>query len=246
MYALISILVWSLSIVLSVVLFFPALVIFLLTFWWDRNRRLLHLYTCLWGASYAFVNPLLHVKVEDRPKLKIKGSRIFVSNHQSLYDISVIFYLFTHLKWIAKRSLFRIPFVGWNMAMNGYINLDRGDRESQEKMLNKSLRYLDHGSSLMIFPEGTRTADGFVKRFKGGAFKLAFDTDTPIVPLVIDGSYQAVPKHGYFMKHAQKIIIRVLDPIYPKDFDSYRSLRDHARRIIEDAHLILRTQLAPG
>lgn len=246
MYALMSILVWGVSIVLSVAFFIPALLLFLLTFWWDPNRRILHYYTCVWGASYAFINPLLRVRVEDRERLKIKGARIFVCNHQSLYDISVIFHLFTHLKWIAKKSLFRIPFVGWNMTMNGYINLDREDRKSQEKMLNKSIAYLNRGSSLMIFPEGTRTPDGAIKRFKGGAFKLAFDTMTPVVPLVIDGSFQAVPKHGVFMKHAQKIIIKVLDPVFPKDFDSYRSLRDHVRQLMENAYAELHTRLAPA
>src|SRR5262249_51268254 len=120
-----------------------------------------------------------------------------VSNHQSLLDILVLFRLFVHFKWVSKAELFRIPCIGWNMTLNRYIRLRRGNPESIAAMIRDAERTLAEGSSLMIFPDGTRSPDGHLKPFKRGAFTLALRPRVPLLPIVMQGTSHARRKRGY-------------------------------------------------
>jgi 1-acyl-sn-glycerol-3-phosphate acyltransferase len=147
-------------------------------------------------------------------------------------DILVIYGLFRPFKWVAKAELFRVPFVGWNMALNDYVRIWRGDRESVRRMMAHSREHLDRGSAVMIFPEGTRSRDGSMLPFKDGAFKLAFEAGCPLIPIAIAGSEQALPKHGIIFRQRATICLRVLDPIDPKAFASPEALKAAARDAI--------------
>ena len=115
-------------------------------------------------------------------------------NHQSQVDILVLFTLFRHFKWVAKSEAFQIPFIGWNMSLNRYIKLRRGDSGSAAAMLRVCRDNLSAGSSVAIFPEGTRSRDGRLRPFKHGAFSLAVDAGVPVVPIVVDGERMLVPR----------------------------------------------------
>jgi len=103
------------------------------------------------------------VTIVNRERIRRDATYVIVANHQSLLDILVLFRLFVHFKWVSKAELFRIPCIGWNMTLNRYIRLRRGNPESIAAMMRDAERTLAEGSSLMIFPEGTRSADGRLK-----------------------------------------------------------------------------------
>ncbi|HEY8374833.1 MAG TPA: lysophospholipid acyltransferase family protein, partial [Nannocystis sp.] len=153
--------------------FAGAVVVAALTVPFDRRRRWLHLYTCLWGGHYALLMPGWRLRVRGRAHIRPGEVYVLVANHQSHVDTLVLFTLFCHFKWVAKQEVFRVPFIGWNMTMNDYVALRRGDPGSIAAMLRACRAHLEAGSSVMLFPEGTRSPDGRMRGFKHGAFSLA-------------------------------------------------------------------------
>ena len=213
-----SLLFWAFIVVTSIILFPIALIIFLVTYPFDRRRRVLHQFTCFWGSLYTWVNPLWKVHVTGREHIRKDVTYVMVANHLSLLDILVSFRLFAHFKWVSKKENFSVPAIGWNMRMNGYIPLVRGDRESAAQMMRECRETLDRGSSIMMFPEGTRSKDGRLKQFRPGAFELAIDCDVPVLPILITGTSDALPKHGFVLQGKHEIGIHVQPEIPPSQF----------------------------
>lgn len=197
----------------SAILFPVALLIWLTTLPFDSRRYYLHQFSCIWANFVFWMNPLWRLKVSGKEKVSKKETYIIVSNHQSGADILVLFTLRLHFKWVAKRSLFFIPFLGWNMAMNRYIALRRGKKSSMYQMMELSKQDLLKGNSMMIFPEGTRSKDGRLQPFRSGAFHLALGTHLPILPIVITGTSRAIRKGGYLISKQHDIRVKILDPI---------------------------------
>ena len=104
-----------------------ALLIWLVTSPFDPRLRALHLYSCAWASIYTYVFPYWRVSVRNRERLRNDVAYVVVSNHQSLLDILVLFRLYRHFKWVSKEVIFRLPFIGWNMTLNRYIPIRRGD-----------------------------------------------------------------------------------------------------------------------
>ncbi len=200
-------------IVTSAILFFPALFIWFVTIPFDKRKIILHLYTCFWGALYTRVNPSWKVRMIDRQNFRNDKTYVVVSNHQSQLDILVAFNLFKHFKWVSKAEIFRVPFVGWNMYLNRYVRLVRGDKESIKKMLEVSEERLREGSSVYIFPEGTRSNDGKVKPFKPGAFALAHKMKCPILPIAISGTTYALPKYSMKYEGVHNLYFKILEEV---------------------------------
>lgn len=213
-----SLMFWVFMMVSSVVLFPFAVVTWLITFPFDARLRALHLFTCFWGSLYTWSNPAWKVKVLGREKLDSNRATILVANHLSMLDILVIFRLFSHFKWVSKVENFRVPLIGWNMSLNRYIRIRRGDKSSVIHMMKKCREALSGGSSVMIFPEGTRSPSGQLRRFRTGAFDLAINTGTTVQPLIIRGTSDALPKRGFVLQGRHAISIEVLDPIPPESF----------------------------
>ncbi len=208
-----SSLFWAFIFFSSLLLFPVAVLVWLLTVAFDRRLVAQHRFTCFWASIYTWLNPAWRVTIEGRERIRPGVTYVMVANHQSLLDILVLFRLFAHFKWVSKAELFRIPCVGWNMSLNRYIRLRRGDPASIAQMLHDAERTLHEGSSLMIFPEGTRSADGRLKAFKHGAFTLALRAKVPILPIVLDGTANALPKRGLVLQGRHAIRVRVLDEI---------------------------------
>ena len=204
---------WVFLTVSSVLLFPLAVAIWAVSAPFDPKRRLLHRFTCFWASLYTWFNPAWRVRVEGRERIRRDTTYVMVANHQSLLDILVLFRLFTHFKWVSKIENFRIPFIGWNMALNRYIKLRRGDQRSIEQMLRACEATLAAGNSIMMFPEGTRSTDGRLRSFKHGAFTLALTARLPLLPIVVEGTANALPKRGFVLKGRHDIRIRVLDEI---------------------------------
>ena len=117
------------------ILFVPALLIWLVTLPFDKRKVIQHQYTCFWGALYTWCFPFWRVHVTGRKNIRKNITYVIVSNHQSQLDILLAFNLFRHFKWVSKAEVFKLPFVGWNMYLNRYVRLVRGDKESVEKMM---------------------------------------------------------------------------------------------------------------
>jgi 1-acyl-sn-glycerol-3-phosphate acyltransferase len=227
-----SLLYWSLAIATMPPLFLGALAILLVTLPFDRRRVVLHLYCCAWGALYVVANPFWRLHVEGREKLPWRGPAVLVANHLSLLDILVIYGLFRPFKWVSKAELFRVPIVGWTMFLNDYVRVWRGDTESVRRMLDHCKRHLSRGSPVLLFPEGTRSRDGRLQRFKDGAFRLALDAGCPVYPIAVTGTFEALPKTGLAIRGSTRANVRVLDPIDPKDHPTVAALREAARAAI--------------
>jgi len=125
-----SLLFWAFVVVSSALLFPLAVVIWAVTAPFDRRRRALHMFTCFWASLYTWLNPAWRVTILGREHIQPDTTYVYVANHLSLLDILVLFRLFTDFKWVSKIEIFRVPVIGWNMRMNNYIPLRRGDRDS--------------------------------------------------------------------------------------------------------------------
>ncbi|HVP27757.1 MAG TPA: lysophospholipid acyltransferase family protein [Myxococcota bacterium] len=215
-----STLFWIFLASTSILLFPVAVVIWAGTVLFDRHLVVLHRFTCFWASLYTWFNPAWPVTVEGRERVRPGVAYVMVSNHQSLLDILVLFRLFVHFKWVSKIENFRIPFIGWNMRLNRYIQLKRGDRASVIQMMEAAEKTLRAGNPIMMFPEGTRSVDGRLRAFKTGAFELAKKVGVPVLPIVLEGTGNALPKRGFVLQGRHPIRLRVLDEIPPERFAS--------------------------
>jgi len=227
-YVAFSIAYWGFAVLTMPVFFAGALLVFLVTFPLDRRRVALHLYGCFWASFYVYANPLWRNRVIGREKLPWKAAAVIVANHLSLADILVLYGLYRPFKWVSKESLFRIPFVGWNMTLNGYVPLRRGAADSVRRMMARCEELLEMGAPVLLFPEGTRSDIGELRGFKDGAFRLAMQARVPVIPVAISGTHEALPKHGVVLRSRVDCVVEVLDPIDTARFESSEALRDAA------------------
>jgi len=224
----------DLFLVVCVILYPIALIIFIVTFLFDKKRVILHQFSCFWASVYLWLQPLWKVTWEGREHIKKDQAYVIVLNHQALLDILIIYTLFKHFKWVAKSSLLKIPFLGWNMALNGYIIVKRTDSKSQIKMMKQSEKTLRSGSSVMIFPEGTRSHNGEVGRFKRGAFILSEKTDFPIIPIALYNIDKTIKKNSFWVNKALDMRAKVFPPVYSKDFKNSKEMSAAVKEIISD------------
>lgn len=229
---LLSLVYWAAICVTAPFFFLGALLIVVLTGAFDRRRVVLHLYSCAWATFFVVLNPLWRLRISGRDHLPWRGPAVIVANHASLVDILVLFGLFRPYKWVSKAENFKIPFIGWNMTLNGYVPLVRGDRQSVATMLDRCRVLLSQGSPVLFFPEGTRTKDGRLLPFKDGAFELAQELGCPLIPMAVHGTGRALPKHGFVLRTHVNARVEILEPMDPADFDGVAELRDAARERI--------------
>jgi 1-acyl-sn-glycerol-3-phosphate acyltransferase len=235
-----SALYWIFVIAVAVVMFPIAFVIRIVTAPFDRRRAVLHAFTCVWAGLYTWCNPVWRVEVVGREHANLRllpddttPVYVIVANHLSLVDIFVLHRLFAHFKWVSKIENFKLPFIGWNMTLNGYVALRRGDKESVRAMLAECKRLLAAGSSILMFPEGTRSKTGELKAFKPGAFELAIAAGLQVLPVAVSGTFRALPKHGARIGRAA-MRVQVLAPIASAGHD-VASLSDAAHAAIARA-----------
>lgn len=235
---LVSFLMLFLIVVSAPFFFCVSLVLWCLTAPFDPNRKVLHRFTCYTLAFWATVMPTWKIRVEGREKIRKKAVYVIVANHQSQLDILITAFLFIHFKWISKAEIVKIPVLGWQMALNRYILIRRGYVNSISKMMADCEKALSMGSSVLIFPEGTRSEDGSVKPFKPGAFILAEKQKLPVLPVVIHGTREALPKHRLISVGFHRITLKILDEI---PYEKYSALsRDEnlaKTRDLIDRHL---------
>lgn len=212
-------------------------ILFVLTAPFDRVRRIVGRFFRICGTMLIRLNPLWSAKVTGWKMPRGSGPFIVVANHQSIADIPAISYLPWEMKWVSKESNFKVPAFGWAMSMVGDVRLRRGEKESAKSAMTKCKWYLDRGMSVMLFPEGTRSADGEIKPFKDGAFRLAIETGYPILPVAVAGTRHAIPKNSWVFGVKCQARVEVLRPIETKGLtmDDLESLKQRTRSEISDA-----------
>lgn len=200
------------------------------------------------GAAISRVNPFWQVRIEGDIPENMRLPYVVVSNHQSLGDIPLLSRLPWEMKWVAKAELFKIPVVGWMMRLANDIPVDRGNPASRARVLLRASTVLADRCSVMFFPEGTRSKDGNLRPFQPGAFRLAIETGTPILPIALDGTMKAIPKHGW--KFGDRILarVRILPPIDVNGYstDEASALAEDVRNRINAQILEWRSEVAPS
>ncbi len=163
----------------------------------------------------------VRVRVEGLENIEADQTYIFAANHVSQFDIFTFQGYFPHdFRWIAKKELFRIPIFGTAMQRTGFIAMDRSHGREALKSLNKAAEQIAGGTSVIIFPEGTRSRDGRLHPFKTGTIMLAIKAGVPVVPVGINGTYAILPK-GRLLAGSGEVVIRVGTPIPTADFTSH-------------------------
>ncbi len=231
-----SLAIWAVAVALTVLVYLTMLLVIAL-FPFDKMRKRAHAQCFWWARSIVTLNPYWNVIVSGLENIDKRKTYIIVANHQSLADIIIVYLTRMQFKWVAKESLFNVPFVGWCMSLAKHIKLERGDFGSIKKAYREAAHWLKAGMSVLFFPEGTRSDNGEIKDFQNGAFKLAIKEKIPVLPISIKGTGAAIPKGTWLFHTKMPVTIKVLPPIdvlvlAPADF---ARLRDMARLSLESA-----------
>jgi 1-acyl-sn-glycerol-3-phosphate acyltransferase len=234
---------WAWTAVVGLVLLGTPLmfVTWIVTAPFDRGRYVTGRLFRLIGVMCVKVNPLWRFETSGTFIRDPRRPYIAVSNHESYADIFLISHLPWEMKWLSKETMFRIPFFGWMMQMAGDIQVRRGERSSIVEAMAAARDRLAKRVSIMIFPEGTRSRGGEMLPFKDGAFRLAVETGTPILPIAVAGTRHAMAKGTFrFQRSHAKVRVLAAIEVTGLTLDDVPSLRERTRAAIEQA----RTELA--
>ena len=169
----------------------------------------------IWGRLFYLIF-LIPLKVDGKENIKKGQSYVIAPNHQSYWDAFLIYgFIGIKFKWMMKKELGRIPFVGWACYMAGCIFIDRSSRESGMNSIRKAESKLKDGMSVVIFPEGTRTHDGEMGKFKRGAFLISEELKLPILPVTIDGNYDVMSRHAWNVTW-HPVHMTIHEPVWPR------------------------------
>jgi 1-acyl-sn-glycerol-3-phosphate acyltransferase len=230
-YVLIAIVGYPVAIALIALALPVQAVLLLVTAPFDRNRAVPGRFLRIVGVLISMCFPPWRLRIEGR--WPAGGPFVVVANHQSILDILMLSRLPREMKWVAKEELFKLPWVGWMLRMSGDIPIRRGDAESGGEALARAKAYLARGMSVMIFPEGTRSARGTLLPFKSGAFRLALEAGAPVLPIAVHGTAEGMPKGGPWVRPC-RAFARILAPVEVagRGTEATIAVRDEVRRRI--------------
>ena len=228
-------------IVSSPILYFIALIILILTYPFDKKRTVLHKFSIVWAMLYFWVSPGWKIRYSGKENCKHGKTYVVVSNHQSMLDITIMYKIPTVFRWVSKREVLKIPFIGWLLALHGDVLIKRGNASSAKAMLKDCKSWLEKKVSIAIFPEGTRSKDGQVHDFKEGAFLLAKLNKVAILPVVLNGTFEATKSSALPVR--QKFDIHILPEISEEEVAA-TSIKDMTKRV-QDIIAKKHRELAP-
>ena len=202
----------------------------------DKSGNSSHKISSLWCRLLCKLNGV-KLEIVGQENILTDKPQIFVSNHQGYFDIFALSgYLPVQIRWVAKSSLFKIPFMGWAMSASGYIPVERDDRKKSYEAFNKTIEKIKEGSSIIIFPEGTRSEDGKIGPFKKGSNLIASRSKSPMVPVTVIGSGNIIKK-GSAVVTPGLVKVIISPPVEPKNNKKENEeTLESIRRTIMDLH----------
>ena len=213
MKALISLWVWVATAVLTITLYFVVLFFVIISWPFDKSRKLAHAQCFWWSNCMLRMNPFWKLEVNGLENIDHKKTYVIISNHQSMADIVVLYKIHTQFKWVSKESLFRVPFIGWCLSLTKHIKLARGEFSSIKKIYREAAEWLRKDMSVLFFPEGTRSETDEMNVFQNGAFKLAIKEKKPILPICLKGTRETIHKGSWVFRATVKASLTVLPAI---------------------------------
>ena len=189
-----------------------------------------------WARILAYSAPM-RVSVEGRENIDPQQSYVLVSNHQSQFDIFLLYgWLGVDFKWVMKQELRTVPGIGMSCDRLGHIFIDRSDHAAAMASLEEAKKKISDGTSVMFFPEGTRSRDGKLMRFKKGAFRMAIDLGLPILPLTVTGTRDVLPAGtSDLMPGSARLIIHTPIPVEGLSAANCSLLSSQVREVIASA-----------
>ncbi len=169
MRIIISIWIWLGSVLLTILLYFVVLALTILLFPFDKKKKITHAQCFWWSDAVIGLNPFWNVKVKGLENIDHHKTYVIIANHQSMADIVVLYQTKMQFKWVAKASLFKVPFIGWCLSLIKHIKLVRGDFSSIKEIYHQASIWLQKDMSVLFFPEGTRSSTGQMGEFQNGA-----------------------------------------------------------------------------
>ena len=204
----------------------------------SSRGRLQHFCMRRWSKDNLWLSRA-RVEIEGIENIDRRRPQIMVANHSGLHDIlSLAAFLPIQFRWIAKKSLFRVPFMGWHMRRSGYIPIDRENPRDAAKSIMEAAGEIRRGTNAIAFPEGTRSRTGELGGFHSGAFSLALRTGVPLVPIALDGSYRVIAPKTLQVNPGTVIRIKIDRPM---DLSSYA--KTDKRKLMEDVFQIMSANL---
>ncbi|MBQ7342748.1 MAG: 1-acyl-sn-glycerol-3-phosphate acyltransferase [Alistipes sp.] len=199
--------------VICTVMLLLSVVAFVLTVPFDKQRKVVHELSRALVYMFVMVPPMWRRRVEGLEHIEKDKPYVIVINHQSMVDIMMLYLVPMIFRWVSKREAYRIPFIGRFLLLHGDITIDRKQgSKAMRKVMEKGQMWLGRGVSVSMFPEGTRSKDGEIHRFKAGAFALAKEAGVGILPVVMDGS-TTMFKPSMMVNWRNEFVIRVLPPV---------------------------------
>ena len=190
-----------------------------------------HLISTTWAKWLIWIGGV-KIVTHGLENIKQDENYVFISNHASNFDIPILLSTIKNeIKMVAKKELTYIPIFGWSLIAGGYIIINRNDTKKAMKAMRKAEKKLNKGTSILIFPEGTRSQNGLVQPFKKGAFMLAIQTKFDIIPISIIGSYNLMPKKSLRLNRGTVHLI-VEKPISVKEVKNKSQLIEDVRNLI--------------
>lgn len=231
MRIVLSIIIWAVGTTITAAAFLASLIISLIPFKFSSKARMIHAQCFWWSDALVALNPYWKLKVEGLENIDHDKTYVIVANHQSFADIIIIYKTHMYFKWVAKKELLKVPFIGGLLWVNNHILLSRGAFGSIKEVYRKAVGQLRKGVSMLFFPEGTRSSTDEMGEFQNGAFKLAIKEKKPLLPIFIGGTREAIPKGGWIFKTKVSGRLVVLPPIDTSSYQvaDYEALRDLAR-----------------
>lgn len=231
-----SALIWLGISVLTIILYFAVLLCVVLFYPWDKKRTLAHRQCFWWSNAVISLNPYWKIELSGMNNIDKNRTYVIIANHQSLADIVVAYQTKMQFKWVAKESLFKIPFIGWSLSLTKHIKLERGDFGSIKRVYREAAQWLRSGMSVLFFPEGTRSETAEIGDFRNGAFKLAIKEHVPILPVMFEGTGTAIPKGSWTFTTKTRAKLKILPAIETADYQpsDFAKLRNLARSVLEN------------
>lgn len=194
-----------------------------------------------WWSRSLVEAARIDLVVEGREHAEGSEPFVVMSNHQSHYDIPVLFRAIPgRLRMVAKKELFSIPVFGPAMLASGFVRIDRQDHDKAVATLETSARMLDDGVRLWIAPEGTRSRTGELARFKSGGFRLALQAGARILPVTIDGTRRVLPRGARAVRLGQRVTITIHPPVDPRAYGLERR-----KELVAEIERVIGSRLSP-